>query len=383
MIPAKGGRNQVLRLINDLLKQPRLPGAAFTDLKSMLEGGLYTHQKALAGLRPLGFHQRPGLGAHAQPAQPAPRSAGDPPVGSQRGGAAGYRPGVDGGCRDRRAALRGHPRSPLPGAVYSAACPAASGRPDQHLPAGRAWSPGRFPPREDLVRAIVRYASVRKQLHRGSTAQRIYPARHPRPPDRCGLEDGEAMTFLWPTMLIGLVLIPLVILAYAYIQRRRQRLAASFARFEGNVRAEAKRDPGFRRSIPAILCLISLVILLAGCGAPPGGDQPAAGGRDGDAGGGCIRQHGGRRRPTDPPGSRQNCRDRVRAQPAGNRPDRDRLLQQQRICGADADQRCPKPAGCHRPPGAANRHFAGAGNPGGAAFDCRGCRVGSRPDHCA
>jgi uncharacterized protein (DUF58 family) len=40
MIPARGGRNQVLRVINDLLKQPRLPGAAFTDLKRMLEGGL-------------------------------------------------------------------------------------------------------------------------------------------------------------------------------------------------------------------------------------------------------------------------------------------------------------------------------------------------------
>jgi uncharacterized protein (DUF58 family) len=42
VIPAKGGRNHVLRLINDLLKQPRLPRAAFTDLNAMLEGGLVT-----------------------------------------------------------------------------------------------------------------------------------------------------------------------------------------------------------------------------------------------------------------------------------------------------------------------------------------------------
>jgi uncharacterized protein (DUF58 family) len=42
VIPAKGGRNHVLRLINDLLKQPRLPKAAFTDLNAMLEGGLVT-----------------------------------------------------------------------------------------------------------------------------------------------------------------------------------------------------------------------------------------------------------------------------------------------------------------------------------------------------
>ncbi|MCL5994924.1 MAG: DUF58 domain-containing protein, partial [Chloroflexi bacterium] len=31
-IPARGGRIQVLRLVNDLLKQPRLPRAPFTDL---------------------------------------------------------------------------------------------------------------------------------------------------------------------------------------------------------------------------------------------------------------------------------------------------------------------------------------------------------------
>ncbi len=44
-IPAKGGRNQVLRLINDLLKQPRLPQAAFTDLKPLLDGGLFSIKK--------------------------------------------------------------------------------------------------------------------------------------------------------------------------------------------------------------------------------------------------------------------------------------------------------------------------------------------------
>jgi uncharacterized protein (DUF58 family) len=41
-IPARGGRLQVLRLINDLQKQPRLPKAAFTDLNLMLSGGLHT-----------------------------------------------------------------------------------------------------------------------------------------------------------------------------------------------------------------------------------------------------------------------------------------------------------------------------------------------------
>jgi uncharacterized protein (DUF58 family) len=40
MIPARGGRLQVLRLVNDLLKQPRLPRAPFTNLTPLLEAGL-------------------------------------------------------------------------------------------------------------------------------------------------------------------------------------------------------------------------------------------------------------------------------------------------------------------------------------------------------
>jgi len=39
-IPARGGRDHVLRLINDLLKQPRLPKAPFTDLTPLLQGAL-------------------------------------------------------------------------------------------------------------------------------------------------------------------------------------------------------------------------------------------------------------------------------------------------------------------------------------------------------
>ncbi len=40
-IPARGGRIQVLRLVNDLLRQPRLPRAPFTDLTPLLQGGLH------------------------------------------------------------------------------------------------------------------------------------------------------------------------------------------------------------------------------------------------------------------------------------------------------------------------------------------------------
>lgn len=40
IIPARNGRNQVLRLVNDMLKQPRATRAPFTDLAPLLGGGL-------------------------------------------------------------------------------------------------------------------------------------------------------------------------------------------------------------------------------------------------------------------------------------------------------------------------------------------------------
>jgi uncharacterized protein (DUF58 family) len=41
-IPAQGGRIQVLRLINDLIHQPRLGAAPFTDLTPLLEAGQHS-----------------------------------------------------------------------------------------------------------------------------------------------------------------------------------------------------------------------------------------------------------------------------------------------------------------------------------------------------
>jgi uncharacterized protein (DUF58 family) len=40
-LPARGGRMHVLRLVNDLLRQPRLPRAPFTNLAPLFEGGLH------------------------------------------------------------------------------------------------------------------------------------------------------------------------------------------------------------------------------------------------------------------------------------------------------------------------------------------------------
>jgi uncharacterized protein (DUF58 family) len=44
-IPARGGRLQVLRLVNDLLKQPRLARTPFTDLAPLFMAGLHSIKK--------------------------------------------------------------------------------------------------------------------------------------------------------------------------------------------------------------------------------------------------------------------------------------------------------------------------------------------------
>jgi uncharacterized protein (DUF58 family) len=44
-VPARGGRMHVLRLINDLLKQPRLSRVPMTDLSALIKGGLHTIKK--------------------------------------------------------------------------------------------------------------------------------------------------------------------------------------------------------------------------------------------------------------------------------------------------------------------------------------------------
>ena len=41
-IPARGGRIQVLRMVNDLLKQAPLARASFTDLQPLLEAGMHS-----------------------------------------------------------------------------------------------------------------------------------------------------------------------------------------------------------------------------------------------------------------------------------------------------------------------------------------------------
>lgn len=45
VLPARGGRNHVLQLIHELMKQPRLPRSPLTNLNAMLSSGLLTIKK--------------------------------------------------------------------------------------------------------------------------------------------------------------------------------------------------------------------------------------------------------------------------------------------------------------------------------------------------
>ncbi|HEX7975586.1 MAG TPA: DUF58 domain-containing protein, partial [Anaerolineales bacterium] len=63
-IPARGGRVQVLRLVNDLLKQPRLPHAPFTDLSPLVIGGLNTIKRRSLVFLISDFISAPGWERH-------------------------------------------------------------------------------------------------------------------------------------------------------------------------------------------------------------------------------------------------------------------------------------------------------------------------------
>ena len=75
------------------------------------------------------------------------------------------------------------------------------------------------------------------------------------------------MTFLWPAALAGLVLVPLALLAYVLLQRRRDRYAVRFTNLDllANV---APRRPGWRRHLPALLALLALAALVLGVARP-------------------------------------------------------------------------------------------------------------------
>lgn len=75
------------------------------------------------------------------------------------------------------------------------------------------------------------------------------------------------MSFIWPAMLLSLLLIPLFAGLYLRVQRRRQQLAASYGMF-GLMQEATGRPLGWRRHIPPALFLLGLTLLLLALARP-------------------------------------------------------------------------------------------------------------------
>ena len=73
------------------------------------------------------------------------------------------------------------------------------------------------------------------------------------------------MSFIWPTMLISLLLIPLFAWLYVRQQQRRRHLTASYGTL-GLVQTAAGQQLGWWRNLPPMLFLIGLTILLTATG---------------------------------------------------------------------------------------------------------------------
>jgi Ca-activated chloride channel family protein len=75
------------------------------------------------------------------------------------------------------------------------------------------------------------------------------------------------MSFIWPIMLVLLLAIPAGIVLYLRLQRRRQRLIASYG-ILGLMQTASGRSIGRRRHIPPALFLAGLAFLLVGLARP-------------------------------------------------------------------------------------------------------------------
>ena len=108
-------------------------------------------------------------------------------------------------------------------------------------------------------RAAARPGASHRSVHRRRLAAL---ARRPTAP-----RGGNLMTFASPELLIALVLVPMAIVAYLLIQRRRSRYAVRFTNVDllANV---APRTPGWRRHLPPLLYLAALAALAVSLARP-------------------------------------------------------------------------------------------------------------------
>jgi Ca-activated chloride channel family protein len=69
------------------------------------------------------------------------------------------------------------------------------------------------------------------------------------------------MSFIWPTLLLMLIFVPILVLLYLWLQGRRRRFAARYGSL-GLVHDAMGSGIGFRRHVPAMIFLTGIAILL-------------------------------------------------------------------------------------------------------------------------
>jgi Ca-activated chloride channel family protein len=75
------------------------------------------------------------------------------------------------------------------------------------------------------------------------------------------------MQFIWPAMLVSLLVVPALVAAYLILQRRRRRYAVRYASLS-LVRDALGRGPGRRRHIPPALFLLAVAFMLVAAARP-------------------------------------------------------------------------------------------------------------------
>ncbi len=69
------------------------------------------------------------------------------------------------------------------------------------------------------------------------------------------------MTFIWPVMLSGLLLVPLAVVLYVIWQRKRNRVLTAYAH-AGLRQQNQEKLPGFRRHVPPAIFLLGSIAMV-------------------------------------------------------------------------------------------------------------------------
>ena len=75
------------------------------------------------------------------------------------------------------------------------------------------------------------------------------------------------MTFIWPEMLWGLIALPLLVLLYVWLQRRRKKTTLRYASL-GLVREALGKSVAWRRHLPPVLLFVAVAALLLAAARP-------------------------------------------------------------------------------------------------------------------